>query len=69
MLLGNGSFATNITVDERHCQKIPDILTFEDAATMPAVFATAIYALFNLGHLQKGQVSPFHTMEPINLTI
>lgn len=58
MLLGDGSFATHIVTPERLCAKIPANLTFEDAATMPAVFATAVYSLFNIGGLKRGQVSP-----------
>ncbi|WPH04990.1 polyketide synthase [Acrodontium crateriforme] len=61
MLLGNGSFATHIIVCEKLCEKIPDNLTFEDAATMPAVFATAVFSLFNIGRLQKGQSVLIHS--------
>ena len=37
--------------------KIPDDLSFGDAATMPCCFATAIYSLLDVGRLRKGQVS------------
>ena len=37
--------------------KLPDGLTFEDAATMPCCFATAIHSLLNIGGMNKGQVS------------
>ena len=37
--------------------KLPDELTFEDAATMPCCFATAIHSLLNVGGMAKGQVS------------
>lgn len=37
--------------------KIPDDLSFGDAATMPCCFATAIYSLLDVGRLKKGQVS------------
>ena len=57
MLLRNGSFATHITVREKLCDKVPNDLIVEDAATMPVVFAIAVYSLFNIGHLQPGQVS------------
>jgi len=33
------------------------LLAFEDAATIPLAFTVAIYALINIGNLQKGQVS------------
>ena len=39
---------------------LPDRLSFEDAATMPCCFVTAIYSLLNIGGMTKGQVSsPF----------
>ena len=57
MLLGSGSFATHIVLSEKLCAKIPDSLTFEDAAIMPAVFATAVCSLFHIGGLKKGQAS------------
>jgi NADPH:quinone reductase-like Zn-dependent oxidoreductase len=57
MLMSDGAFSTHVIASEYSCEKIPDSLTFEDAATMPAVFTTAVASLFNVGGLQKGQVS------------
>jgi NADPH:quinone reductase-like Zn-dependent oxidoreductase len=57
MLFSRGCFSTSIIVPEQLCKKIPDSLSFEDAATMPCVYATAMYSLFNIGRLQRGQVS------------
>ena len=37
--------------------KIPDSLSFEDAATMPCCFASAIHSLLEVGQMRKGQVS------------
>jgi NADPH:quinone reductase-like Zn-dependent oxidoreductase len=56
MLLGDGSFATQNITSEKLCIKIPDRLSFEDAATMPAVYATALCALIDIGNLQRDQV-------------
>ncbi|KIM92741.1 hypothetical protein OIDMADRAFT_62276 [Oidiodendron maius Zn] len=61
MLFHDGSFSTHVTVPEALCKKIPDNLTFEEAATMPLVYATAVYALFNIGGLQKGQSILIHS--------
>ena len=58
MLREDGTFATHAIASEKLCVKIPSDLSFEDAATMPVVFATAIYSMFDLGGLQEGQVSP-----------
>jgi NADPH:quinone reductase-like Zn-dependent oxidoreductase len=57
MLMNDGAFATHVIAAEHSCEKIPANLTFEDAATMPAVFTTAVASLFNVGGLQKGQMS------------
>lgn len=57
MMTKNGSFASHTVASERICVKIPDRLSFEDAASMPAVYGTAVYGLLHLGALKKGQVS------------
>jgi len=57
MTFGGGSFASRHQVDELQCTKIPDTLSFDDAATMPAVYCTVIHAFIDLCNLQKGQVS------------
>jgi NADPH:quinone reductase-like Zn-dependent oxidoreductase len=56
MLIGRGGFGTRVVASENHCEKIPNGLSFEDAATMPCVFATAIYSIFTIGNLKRGQV-------------
>lgn len=56
MLLGDGSFGSHVVTPERLCARIPTSLDFEDAASMPAVFATAVCSLFHIGKLQNGQV-------------
>ncbi|KAJ3955154.1 hypothetical protein N0V92_008317 [Colletotrichum tropicale] len=60
-LFSRGSFSTSVTIPENLCQKIPDDLSLEDAATMPCVYATAMYALFNIGRLQRGQSVLIHS--------
>ncbi|KAH8889179.1 hypothetical protein GQ53DRAFT_870139 [Thozetella sp. PMI_491] len=61
MLIAHCSFATHVTVSEHTCVRIPGNLRFEDAATMPCVYSTAIYSLFNVGNLQKGQSILIHS--------
>jgi NADPH:quinone reductase-like Zn-dependent oxidoreductase len=56
MVLSSCSFGTRVVVPEDVCERIPGGLSFEDAATMPCVFATALYSIFDIGNLQKGQV-------------
>lgn len=56
ILISHSSFSTLITTSEKLCAKMPDNLSFNDGATMPCVYATSIYSLFNIGRLEKGQV-------------
>ena len=51
-----GCFAASLSMREDDCTKIPDSLSFEDAATMPCVYGTAMYGLMDLARLEKGQV-------------
>jgi NADPH:quinone reductase-like Zn-dependent oxidoreductase len=57
MFISHSAFSTHVVVSENLCERIPDDLSFEDAATMPCVFATSYYSIFNIGNLKKGQVS------------
>lgn len=50
-------FSTSFAVRADLVAKMPEGLSFEDAASMPCVFTTAIHALINVGGLSKGQVS------------
>ncbi len=52
-----GGFATNVVVAEHHVTKIPDGMSFEDAATIQATFGTVVYALLDVGRLGKERKS------------
>lgn len=54
--LGSGSFSSHLRTSEALVEKIPDNISFEEAATLPAAYATALAALYNAGNLQAGQV-------------
>ena len=54
--LGDGCFATRLVVCGQRVVRIPEELSFEDAATMPAVYTTVVHCLLNVGRLAKGQV-------------
>ena len=60
-VLGSGCFSTSLIASADLCVKIPDDLGFKDAATMPCVFATVIYALINIGRVEKGQSVLIHS--------
>lgn len=60
-LMGIKTFATLVTDTEQFYEKIPDNLSFSDAASMPLAFATAIHSLINMGRLRKGQSVLIHS--------
>ncbi|EOD49628.1 putative polyketide synthase protein [Neofusicoccum parvum UCRNP2] len=54
-------FSTSFAVRADLVAKMPEGLSFEDAASMPCVFTTAIHALINVGGLSKGQTVLIHS--------
>lgn len=60
MFMCPGSFASRIVTSSLLCAPIPDELGFEDAATLPCVYTTAIHCLMTVGQLRKGQVSGYY---------
>ncbi|KJZ77319.1 hypothetical protein HIM_03043 [Hirsutella minnesotensis 3608] len=61
MLMDLGCLSTHKVARGSLVVRIPDTLSFEDAATMPAVFTTVIYALLNIAHLARGQSVLIHS--------
>ena len=55
MTMGQNYFSTQTIALADHVVKIPDTLSFEDAATMPCVYVTVIHALLKIGNIQEGQ--------------
>ncbi|RFU78094.1 polyketide synthase [Trichoderma arundinaceum] len=60
-ILRNGTFANLIQTPVERAHKIPDWLSFEEAATIPLVYLTSIYSLFDIGGLKKGQSVLIHS--------
>lgn len=56
LIFGRGCFTTRFVTSAKLCAKIPDNLSFEEAATMPCVYSTVIYSLMTVGQLERGQV-------------
>ncbi|KAL3421346.1 polyketide synthase [Phlyctema vagabunda] len=56
-----GCLCTEMTIPSRLCTKIPDSLSFEEAATMPTVYSTVIRAIMELGKLEAGQSILVHS--------
>src|ERR1700712_5737698 len=59
--LHRGCFSTRIKLHVTSCTRIPHGLSFEEAATMPCVYATAIHCLLDIGRLQKGETVLIHS--------
>ena len=59
--VADGSFATSTCCSALKAAKIPDSMPFNVAASIPVVFATAYYCLYDIAHLQKGQTILIHT--------
>ncbi|CAL9558109.1 D-alanine--D-alanyl carrier protein ligase [Streptomyces sp. enrichment culture] len=53
--LARGSFASEVVTDARQVVRMPDHLSFEEAATLPMTFLTAWYGLHELGGLRAGE--------------
>ena len=58
IVLDLGTLCERKVTSQRKCVPIPPDLSLQDAATMSAVFLTAIYALIDVGQLEEGQVKP-----------
>nr|A0A3G9H990.1 RecName: Full=Highly reducing polyketide synthase ALT1; Short=HR-PKS FUM1; AltName: Full=AAL-toxin biosynthesis cluster protein 1 [Alternaria alternata]BBG74267.1 polyketide synthase [Alternaria alternata] len=59
--MADNCFSSQITISALRCVKIPSSLSFEQAATMPCVYATVIHSLLDMGGLQSGQSVLIHS--------
>lgn len=57
----DGSFSTSLSVSELCCAKIPESLSFVEAATIPLVYSTVIHGLMDIAHLSKDQTVLIHS--------
>jgi polyketide synthase 12 len=53
--LAPGAFASEVITDARQVVRMPEHLSFEEAATIPMTFLTAWYGLHELGAMQPGE--------------
>ncbi|KAI3327074.1 reducing type I polyketide synthase [Xylariaceae sp. AK1471] len=56
-----GSFGNRVHASTKVVHHIPEQMSFEEAATVPCVFATSIYALFRLAQMKKGDRVLIHS--------
>ncbi|TPX16490.1 uncharacterized protein E0L32_003784 [Thyridium curvatum] len=55
-----GAYSTYTRCKATSAARVPDDMSLESAATIPVVFATAYYSLFDVAHLQKGETVLIH---------
>lgn len=60
VVLGEGMHATRLRSDHRLAMKIPDSMSFEEAAVIPTVHATAYHAFVNVAKLSPGKSVLIH---------
>jgi NADPH:quinone reductase-like Zn-dependent oxidoreductase len=65
MYMSDGCFATYSIVPAALCVKMDESLSFEQAAAIPCVYATALLALVDKANLQRGQVRTFFVMSTL----
>ncbi|KAI1094301.1 putative polyketide synthase [Rostrohypoxylon terebratum] len=58
---GSGTYVNRVQCPHERVQVIPDSMSFEDAASIPLVYLTAIYSLYYLGNLRQGQSVLIHS--------
>ncbi|GKT53257.1 polyketide synthase [Colletotrichum tofieldiae] len=56
-----GCFSTSVRIPDVLCTRIPDEMSFEDAAGMPCVFATVLRALVDKARLGPGRTVLVHS--------
>ena len=61
-LAGGGTYADSIALHERTLAKIPDGMTYVDAAAVPEAFITAHDAIVTQGGLRSGEVLLVHAV-------
>jgi putative PIG3 family NAD(P)H quinone oxidoreductase len=59
-LLAGGGYTQYVKLHYKMAIKIPENLSFEEAAAIPETFLTAYQAIFWLGELQKGEIILIH---------
>ncbi|KFZ19179.1 hypothetical protein V501_00783 [Pseudogymnoascus sp. VKM F-4519 (FW-2642)] len=59
--IASDCFATRKVVLGALVVRIPEYLSFEDAATVPVIYTTVIQALINVGQLKRGQSVLIHS--------
>ncbi|KAH7195357.1 polyketide synthase [Fusarium oxysporum] len=57
----SGGFSTHFTAKHHYMHKIPNGMSFEEAATIQCCFSTVIYALLDVGKMRRGTSVLIHS--------
>ncbi|KAI1122424.1 PKSKA1 [Nemania abortiva] len=61
VVFSRGCFANRVHATPGRVHKIPDDMSFEEAATLSAVYLTSIYSLFDLANIEPGKRVLIHS--------
>ncbi|KAF2129623.1 NAD(P)-binding protein [Dothidotthia symphoricarpi CBS 119687] len=61
LVFEKGTFASRIIATTERTIAIPELLSYEEAATLPSVYLTALYSLFDLANLKQGDRVLIHS--------
>lgn len=61
MVLAIGAISTSVITSAQMCVKIPDSMSFAEAATMPTVYSTVVHSLLDKARLEAGQSVLIHS--------
>jgi NADPH:quinone reductase-like Zn-dependent oxidoreductase len=61
MVMGQALSSTTVIVGRYQCVKMPNNFSFEEAASIPIAFSTAIHGLTKMGRLQKDETVLIHS--------
>ncbi|ROT38157.1 hypothetical protein SODALDRAFT_360496 [Sodiomyces alkalinus F11] len=61
VVFGKGCFSNRLQAVPARVHRIPDNLSFDEAATLPVVYLTSLYALFDMGQLSFGKRVLIHS--------
>lgn len=61
MVLAIGAISTSVITSAQMCVKIPDSMSFTEAATMPTVYSTVVHSLLDKARLEAGQSVLIHS--------
>lgn len=57
----DGGFQSNVILEKQRLVKIPDEMSFEEAATIQITFGTVVHSLLDIGRLSSGQSVLIHS--------